>query len=66
MAHWHDMTAALPAFILAGRLAGLDEAAIKTAWVNGDREAVLKRALNPNRKHATLSSVLHRSEKGPE
>ncbi len=63
MARWHDMNAALPAFILAGRLAGLDEAAIKTAWVSGDREAVLKRALNPNGKHSTFSSVLHHSEK---
>lgn len=66
MARWHDMTAALPAFILAGRLAGMDEAAIKTAWVNGDREVVLKKALNPNGKHSTFSSVLHRSEKAPE
>jgi hypothetical protein len=66
MARWHDMRAALPAFILAGRLAGLDEAAIKTAWVNGDREAVLKRALNPNGKHSAFSSVLHRSEKAPQ
>jgi hypothetical protein len=63
MARWHDMTAALPGFILAGRLAGLDEAAIKAAWVNGDREAVLKRALNPNGKHSTFSSVLRHSEK---
>jgi hypothetical protein len=62
MARWHDQTAALPAFILAGRLAGLDEAAIKSAWLSGDREAVLKKALNPsgNNKHSVFSSVLHR------
>jgi hypothetical protein len=62
MARWHDQTAALPAFILAGRLAGLDEAAIKTAWLGGDRETVLKKALNPNgsTKHSRFSSVLHR------
>ncbi len=60
MARWHDLEHALPAFILAGRLAGLDEAAIKTAWVNGDREAVLK-AVNPNGKRSGLSSVLHRN-----
>jgi HEAT repeat protein len=44
MARWHDLQQALPAFILAGRLAGLDETAIKTAWVNGNRETVLKEA----------------------
>ncbi len=61
MARWHDMTYALPAFILAGRLAGLDETGIKSAWVTGDREAVLKKASGPNGKHSGLSSVLHHS-----
>lgn len=61
MARWHDLQHALPAFILAGRLAGLDEAAINTAWVSGDHEAVLSKALNPNGKRSGLSSVLHRS-----
>ncbi len=65
MARWHDMTAALPAFILAGRLAGLDDAAIKTAWVNGDREAVLKKLTISSGKHSTFSSVLHHSGKEP-
>ena len=63
MARWHDLQRALPPFILAGRLAGLDEAAIKTAWLNGDREAVLKQASNSSGKHGAFSSVLHRSEK---
>lgn len=50
MARWHDLQHALPAFILAGRLAGLDEKEIQAAWVSGDREAVLKQALNPKKK----------------
>ena len=50
MARWHDLQHALPAFILAGRLAGLDENEIHAAWVSGDREPVLKQALNPKKK----------------
>jgi hypothetical protein len=50
MARWHDLTHALPAFILAGRLAGLDEEQIKAAWVGEDRESVLKQALHPRAK----------------
>jgi Fe-S-cluster formation regulator IscX/YfhJ len=50
MARWHQLQYALPPFILAGRLAGLDEAAIKNAWLNGDHEEVLKTALH-SRKH---------------
>ncbi len=46
MARWHDLEHALPPFILAGRIAGLDENAIKQAWLSGDREPVLKQALN--------------------
>lgn len=45
MARWHDLQHALPAFIIAGRLAGMDQKAIEQAWVSGDHEAVLKRAL---------------------
>ncbi len=66
MARWHDLHHALPAFILAGRLAGLDEAAINSAWVSGDREAVLSKALNPNGKRSGLSSVLHRNSNKTE
>jgi hypothetical protein len=51
MARWHDLKASLPAFILAGRLAGMDESAIKSAWVGGDRESVLKRIEKSNGKH---------------
>lgn len=50
MARWHDLNHALPAFILAGRLAGLDEKAIKAAWVSEDREPVLKQALKKRTK----------------
>jgi len=51
MARWHDLQHALPAFILAGRLAGLDEQQIKIACIGEDRESVLKQALNSNRAH---------------
>ncbi|HMF75722.1 MAG TPA: hypothetical protein VK604_08690 [Bryobacteraceae bacterium] len=51
MARWHDLKHALPAFILAGRLAGMDEKAIKQAWLGDDRETVLKEALKRQGKH---------------
>jgi hypothetical protein len=51
MARWHDLQHALPAFILAGRLAGMDENAIKQAWLSEDRESVLKAALKHQGKH---------------
>jgi hypothetical protein len=35
MARWHDLQHALPGFILAGRLAGMDDKAIQDAWVAG-------------------------------
>jgi hypothetical protein len=54
MARWHDLEHALPGFILAGRLAGLDEKEIQAAWVSGDREPVLKQALNPKKKFRGL------------
>lgn len=41
MARWQTLDHALPAFVLAGRVAGLDEKAIKDAWVKEDRESVL-------------------------
>jgi hypothetical protein len=54
MARWHDLQHALPAFILAGRLAGLDEKAIQAAWVSGNREPVLKKALKSNGKRLAV------------
>jgi hypothetical protein len=62
MARWRDLEHALPGFILAGRLAGLDEKEIQAAWVSGDREAVIERALNPKAKRA-VSSILHHPSK---
>jgi hypothetical protein len=56
MARWHDLRNALPAFILAGRIAGLEENQIKAAWVNGHREAVLDAAQHPNKKHPELKT----------
>ena len=50
MAKWQDLKAALPAFILAGRLAGLDEKEISEAWVGGEREAVLAAASSPKKR----------------
>lgn len=41
MAQWKHLRHALPAFLLAGRLAGLSEQEIEQAWSRGDREAVL-------------------------
>jgi hypothetical protein len=50
MARWHQLEYALPPFILAGRIAGMNEAAIKNAWVSGDRDGVLDDLLH-SRKH---------------
>ncbi|HWF48667.1 MAG TPA: hypothetical protein VG168_16785 [Bryobacteraceae bacterium] len=50
MARWHDLKHALPGFILAGRMAGLSEQQIQDAWISGNREAVLEKALYPNGK----------------
>ncbi len=41
MARWQTLDHALPAFVLAGRLEGLNEDEIKAAWVHEDRESVL-------------------------
>jgi hypothetical protein len=43
MARWKHLRHALPAFLLAGRLAGLSEQEIEEAWSRGDREAVLRK-----------------------
>jgi hypothetical protein len=44
MARWHDLKHALPAFMLAGRLAGMSDSQIQQAWVSENREAVLEAA----------------------
>ncbi len=52
MARWHDLQRALPAFILAGRIAALNDQEINAAWVSGNREAVLKKALRTAKRRS--------------
>jgi len=49
MARWKSLGHALPAFLIVGRLAGLPEAEIQSAWSKGDREAVIAKALKDKR-----------------
>ena len=44
MARWKHLPHALPAFIIAGRLAGLPEKEIQDAWSKGERDRVIKAA----------------------
>lgn len=50
MAQWKNLRYALPAFILVGRLAGMNEGEIQKAWTGGDRQAVLAIALGTKTK----------------
>ena len=52
MARWKTPEHALPAFVLTGRLAGIDEQKIQDAWAAGNREPVLSAALalTPNKR----------------
>ena len=43
MARWKTLAHALPAFILAGRIAGVSDQEIQDAWTRGDRGAVLSK-----------------------
>jgi hypothetical protein len=43
MARWKTANHARPAFLLAGRLAGVAEKEIQAAWARGDRNSVLRR-----------------------
>lgn len=52
MAGWHNLTYALPAFILAGRIAGLSKKQIDIAWVSGNLKPVLEKARRSKRKPA--------------
>jgi hypothetical protein len=45
MARWRTPAHARPAFLLLGRVAGLAEKQIEDAWKRGDRESVIRRAL---------------------
>jgi len=60
MARWQNLEHALPAFILAGRVAGLSEDEIRTAWINGDRETVIKKALASAKRPGLPQRVLHK------
>jgi hypothetical protein len=55
MARWHELEHALPAFVLAGRVAGLSEQQIHTAWVSGGHEPVLDLASHPHAKRAAAA-----------
>jgi hypothetical protein len=50
MARWRHLPHALPAFILAGRLAGLSEEALQEAWKKEDREPVIRAVSSPSKK----------------
>jgi hypothetical protein len=54
MARWHELDHALPSFMLAGRLAGLNDERIKQAWVSENRDSVLEQAAGPG-KHKKKS-----------
>jgi hypothetical protein len=41
MARWKTLSHALPAFVLLGRVAGMPEPEIQSAWTRGDRDAVI-------------------------
>jgi len=60
MARWQNLEHALPAFILVGRVAGLSDEEIRTAWVNGNREAVIKKALTPAKRPSLPDRILHK------
>jgi hypothetical protein len=46
MARWPSLSYALPPFLLMGRLAGHSETAIQKEWAGGDRESVIRQALD--------------------
>ena len=50
MAQWKNLRYALPAFMLVGRLAGLNEQEIQKAWTGGDRQAAIGIALGTRTK----------------
>jgi hypothetical protein len=47
MARWKTLRYALPAFLLAGRIAGIPDPELHTQWQQGDRETAIKKALAP-------------------
>ena len=65
MARWHDLEHALPPFILAGRLAGLSEEDIQAAWVSGNREAVIKKAIEAAKKPSLPERIMQKARQVP-
>ncbi len=59
MARWQNLEHALPSFILVGRVAGFSEDEIRAAWISGDRESVIKKALIPA-KRSLPQRMLHK------
>jgi hypothetical protein len=50
MAQWNSLRYALPAFILLGRVGGIDEQQIQDSWARGDRGAMVLQALRSGKK----------------
>ena len=50
MAQWNSLRYALPAFILLGRVAGIDEQQIQESWTKGDRGAMIMQVLRSSKK----------------
>jgi hypothetical protein len=50
MAQWNSLQYALPAFILLGRVAGIDEQQIQDIWARGDRSAMILEAQRSGKK----------------
>ena len=50
MARWKSLREALPAFILAGRMAGFSEPQIHEMWSNGERQPVLEKVMRKEGK----------------
>jgi len=46
MARWKTLEYALPAFLLLGRSAGIADAEIQNQWQKGDREAMIRKAVD--------------------
>jgi len=45
MARWKPLAHALPAYLLLGRIAGLADVEVQSAWSKGDRESVITSAI---------------------
>jgi hypothetical protein len=50
MAQWKSLRYALPAFILLGRVGGLDEPQIQERWARGEREAMILQVVGSSKK----------------